>query len=136
MNPLMMICAGAMLALAGCAATPVSNTVALEINGEEIQSYWVPTSEVVATRLDMTDVRTRSGAPRAMAHAVEVTYVIGSDGKVRDARVLSTEPANASGQWALIGVSASSYEPAPGNAARTPVRLTHTMTLGAPPAAE
>ncbi|MGY0558519.1 MULTISPECIES: hypothetical protein [unclassified Lysobacter] len=135
----MMICAGTVLALAGCAATPSNNAAVLEIGDEEIQNYWIPTSEIVSTRLEMADVRVRarSGAPRAMAHTVEVTYVIGADGKVRGARVVSTEPASANGQWAVAGVSASSYEPAPGNSARVPVRMTHTMTmtlLDAPPA--
>lgn len=133
MNPIVTILASAVLVLAGCAATPPSSTTVLEITGDEIQDYWIPTSEVVSTQLQMTDVQTRSGRRRAMAHTVEVTYLIGSDGKVRDARVLSTDPANASGQWAVAGVSASAYDPAPGNTAGVPVRLTHTMTLVAPP---
>lgn len=135
MNPYKMISFCAALALSACAAAPVNSSAALEISGDEIQNYWLATSEIVSTRLEMADMRTRSGAPRTMAHTVEVTYLIGSDGKVSNARVISTEPANASGQWALAGLSASSYEPAPGNAARVPVRPTHTMTLGAPPAA-
>jgi len=131
-----MTLAAVVLALAGCAATPVSDSTTLQINDGEIQNYWIPTGKVVATRLDMSSAGTRSGAPRPMAHRVVVTYVIASDGKVRDARVVSTEPASANGQWALAGLSAVAYEPAPGNGARVPVRLTHTMTLGAPPVTE
>lgn len=136
MNPFVMISAVVVLALSGCAAAPVSDSTALQINDGETQNYWIPTSKVVATPLDMSDTRTRSGASRPMAHSVEVSYVIGSNGKVRDARVVSTEPANASGQWALAGLSAAAYEPGPDNAARVPIRLTHTMTLGAPPVSE
>jgi|26BtaG_2_1085354.scaffolds.fasta_scaffold17724_2 hypothetical protein len=136
MNPVLIILASATLALAGCAAAPVTDPTALEISDAEIGNYWTATSELVRTRLDPNDFQKRSGQTREMAHTVEVTYIIGSNGKVRDARVLSTIPANASGQWALVGLSAISYEPAPGNSRRLPVRLTHTITLGAPPSAD
>ncbi|QOW19758.1 hypothetical protein INQ41_01380 [Lysobacter ciconiae] len=135
MNRVLILLASATLALAGCATAPVTDPTALQISDGEVENYWTPTAELVSTKLDLSALQGRSGQMREMAHTVEVTYIIGSDGKIHDSRVLSTIPASASGQWALAGLSAASYEPAPGNTARLPVRLTHTITLGAPPAA-
>lgn len=129
------MCAGALLALAGCAAAPVQDVAAVEISGEEIRNYWTPKTDTIRRRLDTSTLRTRAGDLRPMAHRVTVTYLIDANGEVRDARVIEVEPADASAQWALTAVSAFSYAPTDSNPGRTPVRPTHTLTLGkAPPA--
>lgn len=129
MNPIRMTFAATLLALASLAAAPVYGGTVLDIAEDQLQAYWTPTAMLTSSRLDPDVFMTRSGQLKPMAEKVTITYVIGSDGEVRDAEVVEAQPENASGEWALVAAQAGSYEPAAGNLERTPVRITHTVTM-------
>ena len=125
--------AAAVLALAGCASAPVLQAPPVEITGEQLTENWTPVHDTL--KRPMGQSRLRSGEVRPHADKVTVTYLIDSNGRVHDARVVSAEPANAYAGWAVDAISAFSYRPAPDNPGRVPVKPTQTLTLlpGPPP---
>ena len=111
--------AAAVLALAGCASAPVLQAPPVEITGEQVTEYWTPVHDTIMRPMGQS--RLRSGEVRPHADKVTVTYLIDSNGRVHDARVVSAEPANAYAGWAVDAISAFSYRPAPDNPGRVPV---------------
>ncbi len=118
----LVLAASLALALVGCASTPVLNYSPKEIEGSELEQYWV---------LKQSQFSTGSRYKRLpkQGAVVEVRYLIDSTGKTHEAQVVKAEPDDDWNRTALKVVDIMEYDNAPGNESLTPVYVITTFTF-------
>ncbi len=110
------------LCLTGCAATsqPALNSTPVDITQDQLSAYWI-------ARQDGVTVSASRGGTGCFA--VEIRYLIDSNGAVHEVEVLDAKPNNSLNRTAIDVQESFSYRPSESNSARTPVRVRRFITF-------
>lgn len=106
----------AALFLTGCAATPkpVLNAEPIEVTYDEVAEYWIA---------QQGGVTVSSSEGGTGCFAVEIRYLIDSNGRVHEVEVLDAKPNNRLNRTAVEVQESFSYRPSVSNSERTPVSV-------------
>lgn len=117
------VCAAALSLLAGCTASPVYTGAPVDVKSGELSHFWIPTPAE-------SDVRVPAEAQqKKIPGRVVVAYMIDSQGRVINPRVLSADPPRVYNKAALDLIRTQRFRPAPGNGDRLPVRTRTEVTF-------
>lgn len=96
----------------------------LEVTKDERLQYWQPVSPTITRFKGVVTPEEYERRRRPKGHVV-MAYVITSEGKVEDVRVLESHPAGVWDADAIDAIASYRYEPAEGNPDRRPVKVVH-----------